>query len=277
MKPVEPILTVELFPPLSQELLAVLRSLRPTEWALPTMCSPWSVKDVAAHLLGGNLGRLWERDRSSTAAHTPAQDYGALVSQINLNNDLWVQAAKRIGPEILIEFLDLTDRRLYEHFRSLDPEKPARITVAWAGDSLSPNWFDIAREYTEKWHHQQHIREAVGQALLLEREWLFPALDTFMRALPHTYRHLEARDGTSISVEITGAAGGVWTLARESQGWRLFVGRDPQAACLVQIDQDVAWRLFTKGIHRQDAQRQVRIVGDETLGSQVLNMVSLMA
>jgi len=234
------------------------------------------VKDVAAHLLGGNLGRLWQRDKSSTADQTPAQDFDALVGQINRNNDLWVQAARRISPEILIELLELTDRRLYERFRSLDLEQPARIGVAWAGDSLSPNWFDIAREYTEKWHHQQHIREAVGQALLLGREWLFPVLDTFMRALPHTYRHLEARDGTSISVQITGAAGGVWTLVRESQVWRLFVGHDPQAACLVQIDQDVAWRLFTKGINRQDAQRQVRTVGDETLGNQVLNMVSLM-
>ena len=65
--------------------------------------------------------------------------------------------------------------------------------VAWAGDKQSPNWFDIAREYTEKWLHQQHIREAVGQPVLDERRWLFPVLDTFMRALPHVYRDIPPR------------------------------------------------------------------------------------
>lgn len=274
MKAAEPILTVTLFPRLSHELLAVLRAIQPMDWARPTICSPWSVKDVTAHLLGGNLGRLWRNDESSSSSE---QDYATLLSLINRNNESWVEAAKRISPEILIEFLELTDRHLYDHFRSLDPNKPARIRVAWAGNNPSPNWLDIAREYAEKWHHQQHIREAVDQPLLLGREWLFPALDTFMRGMPHAYRYAEAEDGTTISVQITGEAGGVWTLVRENRLWQLFAGRDPQAASFVQIDQDLAWRLFTKGISQADAKRQVQIDGNELLGSQVLNMVSIMA
>jgi hypothetical protein len=192
-------------------------------------------------------------------------------------NQLWVQAAQRISPEILIAFLDLTDRRLYEHFSSLPQDKPARITVAWAGDEFPPNWFDIAREYTEKWLHQQHIREAVGQPVLMAREWVSPVLDTFMRGLPYTYRNLEAPDGTSISVKITGEAGGVWTLAREGNKWHLLVGRDPEAASYVQIDQDLAWRLFTKNVTHKEAQRHVHIDGNKALGDQALDMVSIMA
>ena len=128
------------------------------------------------------------------------------------NHLCWVQAARRVSPEKLIELLELTDRRLYEHFRALDPDAPAGISVAWAGQTRSPNWFDIAREYTEKWLHQQHIREAVGQPLLLGREWYFPVLDTFLRGLPHTCRRVAAGEGTSLTFEVTGAAGGVWTL-----------------------------------------------------------------
>jgi hypothetical protein len=45
----------------------------------------------------------------------------------------------------------------------------------------------------------------------------------------------------------------------------------------VQIDQDLAWRLFTKGINREDARRQVQIDGNVALGEQVLEMVSIMA
>jgi uncharacterized protein (TIGR03083 family) len=277
MKPVEPILAVELFPLLSQELLTVLRVLHPTDWARPTTCSPWSVKDVAAHLLGGNFGRLWMRTEASMPRRIPDHDFDTLVRLIDSDNDLWVRAAQRISPEILIDLLDLTDRRLYDFFCSLDPFEPAGISVAWAGDRQSPNWFDIAREYTEKWLHQQHIREAVGQPLLLDRKWLFPVLDTFMRGLPHTYRCLEARDGLMVSIEITGAAGGVWTLLRESHGWRLLAGRDAKAACFVQIHQDLAWRLFTRGISRGDAEGQLKIEGNEALGGQLLDAVCIMA
>jgi hypothetical protein len=199
------------------------------------------------------------------------------VSLINHDNEIWVQAARRISPEIMIEFLDLTDRHLYDHFRSLDQDALAGITVAWASESLPPNWFDIAREYTEKWLHQQHIREAVGQPLLLASTWLSPVLDTFMRGLPRTFRNVKAKKGTSVTVEICGEAGGEWSLVRRGFDWELFAGRDPMAACCVQIDQNLAWRLFTKGVNLQDAKQQVQIDGDVAFGEQVLGMVSIMA
>jgi uncharacterized protein (TIGR03083 family) len=277
MKPAEPISTVELFPQLSHELIAVLRSLDLTDWARPTACSSWTVKDVAAHLLGGNLGRLWNSRKSSHSPQGPDQEHGALVSLINRNNQSWVQAARRISPEILTEFLELTDGHLYDLFRDLEPNEPARVAVSWAGDNQSPNWFDIAREYTEKWHHQQHIREAVGQPLLLGRKWLFPVLDTFVRALPHTFSNVDAEDGTTVSLRIMGEAGGVWTLAREDRDWHLLVGLDADTASCVNISQDLAWRLFTKGVNREDARRQVHIDGDLALGSHILNMVAIMA
>ena len=31
-----------------------------------------------------------------------------------------------------------------------------------AGEAVSANWFDVAREFTERWHHQQQIRLAIG-------------------------------------------------------------------------------------------------------------------
>jgi uncharacterized protein (TIGR03083 family) len=277
MKPVEPILTVELFPPLSRELLGLLKGLSPAGWASPTACGDWSVKDVAAHLLGSNLGRLSSRDVSLKPSGEPVISFDELVSIIDRENALWVQAARRISPAILMEFLDLTDGRLYEYFKSLKPGAPARIAVSWAGDSSSPNWFDIAREYTEKWLHQQHIREAIGRPLLTERQWLFPVLDTFLRALPHHYRNVEAPEGTSIAIQVTGEAGGEWTLVKQGADWHLFAGHDPGATARIVLDQDLAWRLFTKGINVEDAGRQVKLEGDPALAKRVLDMISIMA
>ena len=277
LKPLEPVSLVELFPPLSRELLLVLRSFQPSDWGLPTVCSAWTVKDVAAHLLGCSLGRLWKRDEPITTSGHPPISYQQLVSLINRENETWVQAAKRISPEMLIEFLELTDRRLYDHFRNLDPQGTAGISVAWASEDLAPNWLDIAREYTEKWLHQQHIREAVNKPLLTDPIWLSPVLEVFMYALPRAFRDEHAEDGTRVSVEIMGEAGGEWTLVRAGAEWQLYKGLDPHAVSSVQLDQDLAWRLFTKGLAREDARQQVRIEGNKALGERVLDMVSIMA
>lgn len=277
LTPVERIETLELFPPLSRELLAVLRSLQTEDWSRPTVCGDWTVKDVAAHLLGGNLGRLWNRSKTSRPADASQPGFDELVVLINQGNEEWVQAAGRISPEILVEFLELTDAHLYEYFKRLPPDDPARITVAWASDEIPPNWFDVAREYTEKWLHQQHIREAVGKPLLLVPESYHPVLDTFIRGFPRAYRQVAAADGTSVTVQICGPAGGVWTLLRENSRWVLYKGGNPGATSRVSLEEGLAWRLFTRGVLPAAARLQVQIEGDVRLGEKVLDTVSIMA
>ena len=58
MKPVEPIIVVDLFPEILGELLTLLSDLTDEEWCRPTACSSWSVKDVAQHLLGDDISIL---------------------------------------------------------------------------------------------------------------------------------------------------------------------------------------------------------------------------
>jgi hypothetical protein len=195
---------------------------------------------------------------------------------INRRNAEWVEGAREISQTQLIEYLELTDKLMYQLFKSRAADEPAMIAVAWAGDSQSPHWFDVAREYTEKWHHQQHIREAVNQPGLKEIRWLFPALDTFMRALPHTYRTQTVPEGTAISFTIIGDAGGDWSLLRQTNTWELFSGKT-SAVSSVYIEQDLAWRLFTNGVSQDEAKTQIKIEGEWALGAEILNMVSIMA
>jgi uncharacterized protein (TIGR03083 family) len=281
----------------------MLRNLPAESWDLPTACASWSVKDVAAHLLGGTLSRLsFGRDRPThQRLGTHKLDFDALLKAIDRQNAEWVEIARRFSYPLLVDFLALTDPQLYEYFKSLPPFAPAGPAVSWTGDSVSPNWFDIAREYTEKWLHQQHIREAAGYTVLAERKWLYPVLDTFLRALPYTYRSLEAAEGTTVGFRITGEAGGVWTLRREKAGrqreagrrkeavrqkeavrgenggWRLYAGQADAAGARVSLEADTAWRLFTKGIGLEEARERIQLEGDEALGRPVLQMVSIMA
>ena len=55
--PVPPLVT-HLLPVLNEKLITLLRSLTPEEWQLPTIARLWTVKDVAAHLLDGNIRSL---------------------------------------------------------------------------------------------------------------------------------------------------------------------------------------------------------------------------
>jgi hypothetical protein len=124
-----------------------------------------------------------------------------------------------LSPQVLIAMTEWADAGLAGLFRSLDPHAPAIFPVAWAGEEASENWMDVARDYTEKWHHTQQLFDATGRAsTILGRDLYHPCLDTFMRALPFTLRSVEAGDGTVVAVEVTGEAGGVWSVERRAGG-----------------------------------------------------------
>jgi len=284
MKPVEPIFVAELFCRIHGELLSLLGNLSGDDWNKPTAARAWVVKDIVAHLLDSDIRRLsYQRDKApmippeSPIAPSAPEGYRDLVGFLNQLNADWVRAAKRISPRLLIEFLEVTGAQVCELFKSLDPFAPALFGVAWAGEQESQNWFDVAREYTEKWHHQQQIRDAVGAPALTGREWLFPVLDTFLRGLPHTYRDTQADEGACVAFIVAGEAGGVWTLNRESGEWKLYAGEGADAVCEVRMDQDAAWRLLTKGLSQEEAAVRIEIIGDTRLGKPILGMLAVMA
>lgn len=279
MKPVEPIFVTELFGEIHEELLRLLRGLSDEAWYKPTVARSWQVRDIAAHLLDSDIRRLsFQRDKAPMVSpETPIENYRDLVDFLNRLNADWVEAAKRISPPLLIEFLEITGAQVTELFKSLDPFGPALFGVAWAGEEGSQNWFDVAREYTEKWHHQQQIRDAVGAPPLTGRKWLFPVLDTFLRGLPYTYRETTADEGARIVFIVTGEASGDWVLSREGGAWKLYSGKSETTACAVRMDQDTAWRLLTKGLSREEAAARVQFTGDATLGQPILGMLSVMA
>ncbi len=273
-----PIPTLHLFPILDQELIALLKSLTPEEWEAPTLARLWRVKDIAAHLLDGNV-RTLSILRDGYAGDPPGDipSYEALLAYLNGLNATWVAAAKRLSPQVLIELLELTGRQYTEYLATLDPFANAVFSVAWAGESESQNWFHIAREYTEKWHHQQQIREATGRPGLLTSELFPPFIATFMRGLPHAYRHTDAENGTCVQITVTTEAGGDWYLVREDGSWQLETHFSGQPAAHLSIHPDTAWKVFTKGIKPDEARQQVTLGGDERLAETALRMVAVMA
>ena len=196
---------------------------------------------------------------------------------MNRLNREGVTVYRRLSPPVLIDLMKLACEQSARFHESLDPFAPAAFAVSWAGEEESLNWFDTARELTERWHHQQQIRLAANRPGIMTPALYGPVLDCFMRGLPFHYRDVEAPAGTVILVEISGECGGQWLLSREAAGWALGIGTAEEFAARVTIPQALAWRLFTKGIDRDSARAQVEIEGDRELGERVLHLTAIVA
>src|SRR6266516_1630033 len=269
MRVAEPVIVVDLFPLERQELFHLLLQLHEEEWHLPTICTAWSVKDIVLHLLGDDIGLLSRKrdafdDFTIIKTRPPLRSWSDLVAYINEKNKLWVQATRRMSNRLVCTFLTMTGEETYQSFSSLDLFALGE-TVSWAGPAPASVWLDIAREYTERWVHQQHIRDAVGRPGLKDRHFFAPVLETFVRALPTTYRDVNATNGTLIHLIISGEAGGEWYLQREQETWVLGKNVASPADATVVLDQESAWRLFTKGISKDEAFKQATYKGDEML------------
>ncbi len=273
---IEPIRTLHLFEPLEQKLVELLRSLSSDDWKKPTVAKQWTVKDVAAHLLDTSIRTIAQSKEFVGDPPEAIDSYADLVSYLNRLNADWVKAMKRVSPETLIELLTITQKPMIEYYHSLELWAPARFPVSWAGERESKNWFHIAREYTERWHHQQQIRDAVRKEGIMGREFFFPMIDTFMQALPYTYRQVQASEGTVVRISIPGDAGGVWNLQRESSGWK-FTENALSTTTTIELGPDTAWKLFTKVFTRREAESLVKMMGNRGLGVPLLGMVSVMA
>ena len=285
MKPLEPVLTLHLFPEERAALLKLLASFSAPKWDMPTICPGWSVKDIAAHLLADDLGRLARgRDGHAGAAFAPSGPENVeaqLLAFINRQNEAWVAAARRLSPRLLIDLLRWSGDETQKYFQPLDMFATGE-PVHWAGPDPAPVWLDIAREYTERWLHQAQIRDAVSAPLLTQPRFFLPVLDTFVRALPHTFRNVERPHGTHVLLLVTriGETGSPplqWLLVREASRWSLFDSATFEPSATVKMDGDTAWRLFTKGLTKPEALTRTAITGDQALAEKLLETVSIIA
>jgi uncharacterized protein (TIGR03083 family) len=275
-QPAKPILVAHLYPKIEAALLELLRSLTPEDWERQTLAPAWNVKDVAAHLLDTQLRKLSicrDHIRPFMAEITPDADVIAFINRLNAEG---VSYYRRLSPAVLISSMQVASEESSRFHQSLDAFADAVFPVSWAGESTSLNWFDTAREFTERWHHQQQIRLAVGKRGIETRELFHPVLDCFMRALPFHYASKSRPSGTLARFTISGDCGGSWYLYRDAASWSLVEAPLGNQVSETIIPQDIAWRLFTKGINKDDARSPVHVVGEDTdLGWHVLNMISI--
>jgi uncharacterized protein (TIGR03083 family) len=271
----EPILCASLIRKVDRELIELLSSLTAAEWELPTIAPRWLVRDVSAHLLDTAL-RTLSRGRDGCAVdRVELKTFEDIVVLVDRLNQEGVTVYRRLSPRVLTKLMQTACEEAADYYESLDPFATSGIGVSWAGEMTSPVWFHVARELTERWHHQQQIRLATGRPGIMDRSLCYPVLDTFLRGLPYTFRDVAASAGDALLIEVSGDCGGLWCLMKSQDRW-LFCKDPPSSVkATIIIPQSIAWRIFTKGIDRETARSQVTMSGDKGLATHVLQLVAI--
>ena len=237
------------------------------------MARSWRVRDVVAHLCDTALRRLsFHRDchRPPSGPRSPSDS--DLTLFINDLNATWVHAAGRLSPRVLTALYALASEDLAAFVETLDPHGPALFPVSWAGESVSPQWLDTGREFTEIWHHGSQVREAVGAGPFRDASWLGDVLQISMHALPHAYRAVQPpREDASVVVEVTGRAPGTWSLRRAAHAWDIDEGGSPTPSATIAMSDETAWRLFFNALSPDEARSSITLAGNIDLARPILD------
>ena len=221
-------------------LISFLDSLDRDQWAERTVAPDWSVKDISLHLLDVDLSWIARgRDHDRSGMIDVPADHEAFVLGLAERNQRWVNGTRNLSPRLIIDLLRWSGQELAGYLDSLDLS--AASSVYWAGDV--PLWFDLAREFTERWVHERQMREAVLD--VTDRsgdEHIGLVLRTFIWAFPHQYR-ADAKTGTVVALEVVSV--GTWRLTKTEDGWTLDEGQTARPAAALRMSGDAAWRLLT--------------------------------
>lgn len=277
MKPIE---TLHLFQDLNQELIYFLADLKPEEWLLPSPIDGRTIKDLASHLIDGSLRRIsMQRDHYFEADTKIPQNHNELVELIQNKNNEWILATRRLSSRILVEMLKKYEQEVYELYCRLKPEDEALFSVSWAGQKKSPNWFDIARDYSEKWHHQMQMRMASGRNLLISERFLTPLYETLLLGLPEQLnRNALAITEHILEVEIFGEIRLRKRLINNGSHWDFFENFEEEANTIVKVPASIGWILFTNTDRNKEKYiGQIQFTGNELLAKSVLYLTAVMS
>lgn len=277
LTPLLPTDTRFLFRPVARDLVALLRRLAADEWQRPTIAGTWVVRDIVAHLTDLTFRRL-SFHRDGLVPPPPPREIRSerdFVEFINWLNREWIEATRRLSPRVLTDLFDKASGDLADFFEALPADAPALFGVSWAGEQESAGWFDVGREFTELWHHQEQIRLAVGAPSLGDPRFLRAVIEIAIRGLPHAYRHVPAREGESLALDISGPAGGAWTLSRGRDAWEILDGAPDAPTTRLRTSDESAWRVWFNALRGDEAASAVDVSGRPELAAPFLNARSI--
>jgi uncharacterized protein (TIGR03083 family) len=255
---------------------ALVADLDDADWRRATVCPRWDVADLVAHIVGDDLGRLSRtHDRAVGAPRRPDEDLPAYLDRIN---EEWVVAFRRLSPAVLVSLLGAGGGEVLALWDdAIDRDDPA-VAVSWAGLEDGAGWMDHARDTTEYWIHEQHLREAVGRPHQ-EADEVAAVVDILARGLPHALEAVTAAEGVHVAVRADDL-GLVWRVERRDGRW-WFAGHRPVSAdeaagpplATVTGTGDAYWRRWSR--HPAGGRGAFGTTGDAAAAAAVVDHIAI--
>jgi uncharacterized protein (TIGR03083 family) len=179
-------------------LADVCHELSASEWALPTECPGWDVKDQLSHLIG--------IERSIMGEAAPAWDrpLGAHVkNEFAASNEPFVAVRRaRSGPEVHAEFVEVTTQRLAQ----LDALTEADwAEVGWSPLGPRPRAVFIEVRVFDSWVHEQDARRALDRPGGCGGRASAKSLDRVQGAMGFVVaKQAGCPDGTTVRFDVSG-------------------------------------------------------------------------
>jgi uncharacterized protein (TIGR03083 family) len=247
--------------------------LTPEEWARPTECPGWTVKDIMSHMAGTEswlLGR-------PLANHDP-ESIDHVKNEIGRINEVQVDSRRPWSPEqVLAEYREVTRERL-------------EILHGWTEEDLSAaSWTPfgpgtaeglLTARLGDTWIHEQDIRRAVGQPGHDEG----PVTRHVLNDLAHAglgyvvAKKAGCPEGTTIQFDITGPESFRWFVTVTGGRGTLVDAPAEVVDALLRMD----WETFlclVAGRHEPEDELQrnhVAVEGDGELGTRVVHNMAFM-
>ena len=127
-----------------------------------------------------------------------------------------------------------------------------------------------AREYWERWIHQEQIRRAVHRPGLHDPHFAVPAIAVAMRGFPQGLAPFPATDGTTITLAITETDNAAWTVGCDGKTWTLYDGAPDHPTVAISLDLETASLLFSRALTNAELTERVKPEGDPDLGAVIV-------
>jgi uncharacterized protein (TIGR03083 family) len=254
-------------------LAEVCLDLSDSEWALPTECPGWDVKDQLSHLIGIEQAIMGE----------PAPEWsGPLGAHVKndfaATNEPYVAVRRgQSGPAVLAEFVAVTTTRL---------DQLAALSAAeWAAIGYSPMGqvphaeFMTARVF-DSWVHEQDVRRALDRPGGSGNAASAISLGRIQDAMPFVVgKKAGCAEGTAVRFDVSGPGD-------DARAFTIAVGAGRARPATADVTPTVTLSFsgldFTRlGCGRATASQVataggIGIVGDEQVGLSVLGAMNFM-
>ncbi len=254
-------------------LAEVTSELSDTEWALPTECPGWDVKDQLSHLIGieriimGEPAPEWDG---------PPGDH--VKNDVGARNEAWIAVRRPFpGATVRAEFVEVTRTRLAQ-LEALGADQWAAVGWSPVGDVPHATFMEV-RAF-DSWVHEQDARRALDRPGGSGNRASALSLGRVQGAMPFVVgKQAGCADGTAVRFDVSGPGNdaALFTVAVEG-GRARPVGDEVDPTVTLSLSSIDFVRL---GCGRATAEQvqaagAVELRGDAVVGRKVLGAMNFM-